>query len=366
MGVKTVTNKDGTISYWVQYFVNGRRVREVAKGARTLTQAKDYIEDRKHEIRHGKYQDRRENKPLQFKEFAKYYLELKELDGLRDMERVKLSMKYLAKYFGNYHLSGITKEDILRYRKIRQRTKRQRKPYKPIAPATINREMACLKNLLNVAIEKGLIDKNPMFRLKALEEDNIRDRCLSADEERRIQKVSPPHLLAIITCALETAMRKMEILNLTWDRVDLKKGFIFLRGSDTKTCKSRKIPISPILNKCLSNLPRSSKTKHVFLYEGRPFHEFTTSWNNVRRKAKIEDFRFHDFRHTFVQRMRKRGVHDHVIMAITGHTTREMFKRYDTVDDDDLTGAVHNKNGGAMSGAMSGSERSLSSWDAHA
>ena len=47
-------------------------------------------------------------------------------------------------------------------------------------------------------------------------------------------------------------------------------------------------------------------------------------------------------------------------------TTREMFKRYDTVDDDDLTGAVHNKNGGAMSGAMSRSEGSLSSWDAHA
>jgi len=341
MGVYQETRKNGTVKWIIEYFKDGRRKREVTP-ARTRKQAELCLARRKIEIEDGKWTDRKQIKRIKFKDHAEEYLELKRLQDPKAIDRVELSLKYLILFFGKFYLDSITSKDILRYISKRRKTTRKRPPYNPIAPATINRELACLRNLLREAMKNESIEKNPMFGISLLKEDNVRNRCLSEEEYQRLLEVVPRHLYGVILCAIETGMRKMEILNLTWDQVDLKKRFIYLQGSDTKTGYGRKIPISPALYEYLYNLPHSIKSDHVFLYHGKPFHEFTTSWNNVRRRVNLKDFRFHDFRHTFVTRMRKAGIHDHVIMAITGHKTRDMFKRYDTVDDEDLLAAMHN------------------------
>ena len=368
MGVYSETRSDGTERWIIQYFVNGRRRREVTP-ARTQKQAEYYLAKRKIAIEEGKWTDKKQVKQVRFEEYVDEYWELKQLQGLKAVDRVELSLKYLKPFFGKLYLDSIESKDILRYISKRKNTIRERPPHEPIAPATINRELACLRNLFREAIKSGIISRNPMFGISMLKEDNVRNRCLSDDEEGRILKVSPPHMFGIILCALNTGMRKMEILNLTWDQVDLKKRFIFLRGSDTKTGYGRKIPITPALYEYLSRLPRSIDSNHVFLFHGKSIHEFTTSWENIRDNAKVKDFRFHDLRHTFVTRMRRAGVHDHVIMSITGHKTRDMFKRYDTVDDEDLLKAAHiisalqdnsptdNSTSGENTGARSGARR---------
>lgn len=79
----------------------------------------------------------------------------------------------------------------------------------------------------------------------------------------------------------------------------------------------------------------------VFQFKGRPITEIKRSFNSACRRAGIKDFHFHDLRHTFVTNARKAGVHDFVIMAITGHTTFEMFKRYNKVDREDLKNGIN-------------------------
>jgi integrase len=82
----------------------------------------------------------------------------------------------------------------------------------------------------------------------------------------------------------------------------------------------------------------------VFTYRGKPIKEFREGFNKALEKAGIENFHFHDLRHTFNTNMRKAGVDQTVIMKLTGHKTLSMFNRYNTVDQEDATDAMKRLN----------------------
>ena len=116
---------------------------------------------------------------------------------------------------------------------------------------------------------------------------------------------------------------------------------------DTKDGEPRKIPVGNKLYKILSNIPRAIHDNHVFLYKGKPIKDIRTALIRACRDAEIpygrstrDGFVFHDTRHCFNTNMRKAGVAETVIMKMTGHSTREMFQRYDTVDMADAQTAV--------------------------
>ena len=161
---------------------------------------------------------------------------------------------------------------------------------------------------------------------------------LSEDEFERLLEASAEHLKPILICAYETGMRLGEILSLHWEQVDLEKGFINLQAGQTKTGEGRKVPISPRLYEVLSSLARNGE--YVFTYQGEMVKSIKRSFKRACQRAGIKDFRFHDFRHTFVTRMRRKGVPDRVIMNITGHKTLVMLNRYDRIDEQDLLQAV--------------------------
>ena len=142
-------------------------------------------------------------------------------------------------------------------------------------------------------------------------------------------------------------MREGEILNLIWDKVDLKSRIIKLEKTDTKDNEPRKVPICDELFSLLKGVPRNIHNPHVFLFKGKPIKDLRTALRDGCEKAGIiygrfkkNGFVFHDLRHTFNTNMRKAGVPESVIMAITGHSTREMFDRYNTIDEDDTRKAV--------------------------
>lgn len=148
-----------------------------------------------------------------------------------------------------------------------------------------------------------------------------------------------------------TGMRRGEILNLTWDKIDLKKRVIKLEPGDTKDNEPRKIPILDqlyeILTKGTGRIRKAEDDNHVFLYNGKPIKSINSSLRTACDEACIKygrkikgGFIFHDLRHTFNTNMRKAGVPESVIMEITGHSTREMFDRYNTVDIEDTRQAV--------------------------
>jgi integrase len=137
-------------------------------------------------------------------------------------------------------------------------------------------------------------------------------------------------------------MRLGEILHLTWDRIDFKSGFIQLRAEDTKTDEARIIPLTPELASLLKNLykVRYLGEDHVFLLKGRLVRSIKPALKAACRRAKIEGFRFHDFRHTAVTNMRRAGIDHLTIMKITGHKTLEVFKRYNSFLEGDLREAA--------------------------
>jgi integrase len=110
-------------------------------------------------------------------------------------------------------------------------------------PATVNREIACMRTMFNKAIRDGKLEKNPARGVKFLRENNERDRVLTSEEWERYKAKCPSWYLPIAVTAYRTAMRKSEIINITPSRVDLKEGFVRLKAEDTKTCNGRSIPI---------------------------------------------------------------------------------------------------------------------------
>jgi len=175
----------------------------------------------------------------------------------------------------------------------------------------------------------------------------VRTRILSRDEYQGIMDNLPRHVRPVFAMGYWTGMRKSEITGLTWDIVDLKGRAIRLEASDTKDKEPRTIPICQQLYEILKEVPRAIYDGHVFQFKGQPMGDIRRSLTPacmvagvVYGRFKKGGFIFHDLRHTFNTKMRKAGVAESVIMAITGHSTRAMFDRYNTIDLDDTQQAV--------------------------
>ena len=107
-----------------------------------------------------------------------------------------------------------------------------------MSPATLNRELACLKHMFNKAIEWEKMEYNPVRRVKLLREDNARLRYLTCDEIRRLYENCTEHLKSIVLTALHTGMRRGEILKLKWEDVDLDQKIVFVKN--TKITRSER------------------------------------------------------------------------------------------------------------------------------
>ncbi len=167
-----------------------------------------------------------------------------------------------------------------------------------------------LKHCLNIAIRRGLLVSNPASKVPVPNPHNERDRVLSEDEWTRLYEVAASHLRPILLVTYHLGQRLGEILNLTWDRVDLQRGFITSRAIDTKTKKPRQVPLTPAVRSVLSELAkiRRLNTNHVFLYEELPITSVKTAFKRAKRVAGVKNFRFHDLRHCPATNLRRAGV----------------------------------------------------------
>jgi integrase len=244
---------------------------------------------------------------------------------------------------GNLLLSQISLDHVEHFKQTR---KTERHGGKPISETTIDRSLEVLRHMLRLAEEKGVIERVP--RVKLYKPDNGRERVLSEEEYGRLLAVSPVHLRRIVLCAYETGMRAGEIQYLTWDKVDLKTGFIRLAADDTKTNKKRAIPISLVLRETLEDIRREQREGkvtsidgRVFTWKGKPMTEgWKTAFNTACRNARRTDLHFHDLRHTFVTRKVREGWDYKRIMAITGHRTFATFQKYNNPNEEDIKAVV--------------------------
>jgi integrase len=222
-----------------------------------------------------------------------------------------------------------------------------------------------------------MMERSPFDRGKTLllKENNTRLRFLSEEEIDGLLPECSKHLRPIVECAIHTGMRRGEILSLRWKQI--RNGFIYLEK--TKTNEARQIPINDDLEKLFKGIRREKHliSAHVFTYRkneekikdyeryrkrteaiplGRSIGSVKTAFNAALKRAGIEDFRFHDLRHTFASHMIMKGGSLKEVQEILGHKTMTMTLRYAHLSQEHKKKAVNLLNGLTASNTPANSE----------
>ncbi len=316
--------KKGKIRWYLDYRdVDGERVQKVAALATTKEEAVLVLRDEVAKAFDKEYSVKREKKQIDFKEYAEIYLE----NYAKPKKRSWKSDYYylsanLIPYFGEYLISKITCLFIDQY--VVKRCE------DGVQKSTINRELACLRKMFNKAIDWDYLEENPCRKeMFFSEKDNLKERVLSTEEERRLFESCSDHLRPILITAIQTGMRKSEILNLKWENVDFERKEIKVRNS--KSGNPRFIPINEELSLILSrHKMMKGRTIYVFtnLNTGKALTDVKKAFNGACRRADIKGFRFHDLRHTFASRLVQRGVDLITVKDLLGHSSVKITERY--------------------------------------
>lgn len=213
------------------------------------------------------------------------------------------------------------------------------------ADATVNRHIATLKHMMTKAYQWGYIKKeqnDAIHEIEMLKENNRRLRYLDRDEAELLLLQCSAHLKPIVTVAINTGMRRGEILNLKWEQIDLKNGLILLSQSDTKNAERREIPLNASAKAAITSQVRRVDIPYVFYNAktGTRITEIKTAFNGACRRAKIKDFHFHDLRHTFASWLVMAGIPLLTVSKLLGHATINMTLRYAHLAPNHLSEAV--------------------------
>ena len=200
-----------------------------------------------------------------------------------------------------------------------------------VRPATINRHLAFLKRLYNVAIADGKAETNPVRAVKLFRENNARVRFLTDDEEIRLRNAIGETEWPMVAVALHTGFRQGEQFHLRWRYVDFATGVLTIPR--TKSGEARRVPMNDVVRDILRTLPSRLKGPWVFpSTTGETPHDARNYVHRVfepaLKKASIDGFRWHDLRHTFASRLVMAGVDLRTVQELMGHKTQAMTIRY--------------------------------------
>jgi len=316
--------------YWyIRYQLNGKDTWESIGRVGQITKhvAQTILSERERQIRLGQL-DMIETEIPTLNDFSnEYIVYARDIKKKRSWTRDQELLNNLCKYLGNKKLSEINSIDLEEYKAIR---------LKEVKPATINRALSCLRHLFNLAIKwKKHFGVNPLSQIDFFEENNRIERILTFDEEEKLIANCPGYIKSIILFALNTAMRKGEILTLTWNNIDLVNRLMTIEATNSKSKKKKRIFINSIVHRILLE-QKMKNNGHIFVFSGpngNPIKTLRTVFENSCKRAGILGFRFHDLRHTAATRMIESGANIVAVSKILGHSTLNMTMRYAHPDD---------------------------------
>jgi integrase len=191
----------------------------------------------------------------------------------------------------------------------------------------------CLKIAMN---EWGLmLSSNPVDKVKMPPSSPARKRRLEDGEFERLEEAAKqtknPHTWPVIVFAIETGMRRGEILGLRWEHVDLDRRIAYLPL--TKNGSSREVPLSVKAAEVLSRQRQRNDTTSPFPVTPNGFR---LAWDRLRSRAGLVDLRFHDLRHEAISRFFELGLNIPEVAVISGHKDPKMLFRYTHLRADDL------------------------------
>ena len=251
--------------------------------------------------------------------------------------------KQFLSYFAETPIGRITKNDIARYRKQRQSDHLQRQDTenpKPLSETTINRDIEVIRHLLFWAADEGFIPVNPVARIRMVRERGQRRPVLSVADEQKLLATCSSHLRPIVIAALDTGMRRGELLNQFWEHVDFDRNLLSVTHSKTAEGEHRLVPLSERFRAILEELRKP--TGIIFTYDDKPIRRLKTGWAGALRRAGLPHIRFHDLRHTFNSRLVEAGVIADIRKELMGHSRGgDVHSIYTHVELPVLREAIH-------------------------
>jgi integrase len=259
----------------------------------------------------------------------KYETEVTPQKKGRDKETYRLKILQRSRLPG-MSLSELKPHHITKFREER---------LKVVTAGTVLKDLGLLSAVINTGrTEWGLenaLRTNPVSLISKPKTPRPRDRRLEAGELERLLSAGAnpnPYFRPVVLFAIETGMRRGEILSLCWENVHLEKRYVHL--PDTKNGDSRDVPLSPQALELLGDLPRNIRGDQVVF----PLHfeALKSSWRRACCRAGISNLRFHDLRHEATSRFFEKGLNVMEVAAITGHKDLRMLQRYTHLRAEDL------------------------------
>jgi len=231
------------------------------------------------------------------------------------------NLKRVVIFFSGWDPAKITPKHVMDY--VIDRREHRAKP------ATINREITIMKQLFGWLVKNSAISQNPAQDLKYEKLGTLRTRWLTVEEELHLIGVSPLWLQQIIILATSTGLRRGELLNLTWDYVDLDQRILTVARS--KNGEPRVVPLTKRAIEVLSELYLISHMEYVFICQDlRPISPDTLEYyfRLAVKQAELKEVRFHTLRHTFATRLVQGSADIYAVQRLLGHKNPAMTHRY--------------------------------------
>ncbi|HUX79477.1 MAG TPA: site-specific integrase [Alphaproteobacteria bacterium] len=322
---------DGTIGYRAKVRLKGFPSQSATFERKT--DAREWAKQTEASMREGRYFKTAEAKKHTVADLIDRHLREIEKKNPKRFVDVRKLLNWWRGEIGPYLLSDLTRALIIEQRdkllSSRAKNDGQR------SPATVNRYMMALGHALTIATnEWEWIQENPMKKISNLPEPRGRVRYLNAEERERLLQVckasTNPQLHTLVVLALSTGARYGELIKLRWDNIDWDRKVITLH--DTKNKERRLLPLMHYALELMEahNKARNMASDLVFPSPSNPMRPWNSrsSWLSALQKANIQNFRFHDLRHSCASYLAMNGASLAEIAEVLGHKTLQMVKRY--------------------------------------
>jgi integrase len=327
--------------------VHGRRVIRVI--GKSKKEAEAALAVLKADLMRSKYDLGKSGHVITFREFADEFLKTHATQKKSYARDEGALEHHLTPFFGSYRLNEIRAQVIEKYKNKRMeqydgRQKEVAESRRTISGSTINRELALLKTMLNKALEWEPLEVSPVNwrRVKKFPE-NGRERFLTPGEKTRLFEkagTASPYLKNFLILALNTGMRKGEILGLRWRDINLADGEIIIEQARRKNKRALRMPINRVVIEVLNSMPRELEYVFYNPETKKPVQDVRTAFESACQKAGIKDLRIHDLRHTFATTLSARGTNLPAISHLLGHSSISMTAKYITQVSESMRKAV--------------------------
>lgn len=311
--------------WYYNFMLYGIRKHGACKGCRTRSEALEFEAEIKNDVSliHRNKKDLSEI--IKVKQMFDEYLEYSEINNKPDVYRDnKHKVDVMQNFFGaDTTIDKITPATIEKLKAYIIDTLK-------LTKATFNRYFASLRKAFNLIIINHRLNLlNPCKLVSTFVEDNHIDRYLSEDEEKRLMKELPKYLKPIVICALTTGLRKSNILNLKWENINFEYGYIEILKQENKGKKEIKLPLSKKFKKELEKIG-IKESGYVFTSHrgNKPYTNIDEGFKQACVRAGIENFRFHDLRHTVGTRLVANGSDLQTVKQYLAHSDLKTTQRY--------------------------------------